>query len=289
MFGFVVASASSLTDEEKTRYQATYCGLCRALGERYGQAARAALTYDLTFFVLLCGSLHEPAEATGEAHCVTHPVKMMPYARSSWTDYAADLSVALAYHKCLDDIADDGSLAARAGRIALAGAYAQAEARIPGQCAAIEGAMERIREIEQSHEEASPDAAANEFGLLLGKLFAHDQGFWADSMGTLGNALGRFVYLMDAAVDFADDEKSGSYNPFVALGSSPKAMGETLSLVAADAADAFERLPLEQDLHLLRSVLYEGIWIQFNRTYRDNNEARDTAAGPQRASISSTI
>ncbi|MEC4294760.1 DUF5685 family protein [Adlercreutzia shanghongiae] len=268
MFGFVVASASSLSDEEKARYQAVYCGLCRALGERYGQAARAALTYDLTFFVLLCDSLHEPAESTGEAHCVTHPVKMMPYAHSSWTDYASDLSVALAYHKCLDDIADDGSLTARAGRAALAGAYAQAEARISEQCAAIEQSMARIRELEKSREEPSPDAAANEFGQLLDELFAHNQGFWAESMRAFGNALGRFVYLMDAAVDCAADERTGSYNPFVLLDSPPEAMEQTLQLVAAEAAAAFERLPLEQDLHLLRSVLYEGIWIQFNRTYR---------------------
>lgn len=267
MFGFVVASASSLSEEEKARYQAVYCGLCRALGERYGQVSRAALTYDLTFFILLANSLGEPTEETGEARCVMHPVKEMPYAQSPWTDYAADLSVALAYHKCLDDIADDNSVSARAGRAALEGAYRKAAARIPAQCAAIEQAMGRIREIE-SDPAAPPDAAATEFGALLGELFAHDQGFWAESMRTFGDALGRFVYLMDAAVDFADDEKAGSYNPFVTMGSTPESMEITLQLAAASAAEAFERLPLAQDLHLLRSVLYEGIWIQFNRTYR---------------------
>lgn len=273
MFGFVVASDSALSDEEKARYQAVYCGLCRALGERYGQAARAALTYDLTFYVLLANSLGEPTEDTGEARCMMHPVKTMPYARSPWTDYAADLSVALAYHKCLDDIADDGSLAAHAGRAALEGAYRAAQERIPEQCAVIEVTTQRIRETENSPT-TTPDTAANEFGDLLGELFAFNQGFWADAMNEFGSALGRFVYLMDAAVDYAADEQSGSYNPFVRLGSSPEAMEQTLQLVAADAARAFERLPLEQDLHLLRSVLYEGIWIQFNQTYRSNEKAR---------------
>ena len=51
-------------------------------------------------------------------------------------------------------------------------------------------------------------------------------------------------------------------------------MEQTLQLTAADAANTFERLPLEQDLHLLRSVLYEGVWIQFNQTYRSEEKAR---------------
>ena len=228
MFGFVVADADALSDDEKARYQEVYCGLCLALRDRYGQRSRACLTYDLTFFVLLCASLHEPEETRGKSHCVMHPAPAAPraWARSTWTDYAADLSVALAYHKVLDDVADDGSLGARAAERLLTGAYGRAAERIPEACAAIEMSMAAIRAIESAPADAfDPDAAAREFGALLGRLFAYGQGFWADAMGELGRALGRFIYLMDAAVDFDDDERSGSYNPFVALGSDPEAMG----------------------------------------------------------------
>ena len=65
MFGFVVADAGALSEKEKERYRAVYCGLCLALRDRYGQLSRACLTYDLTFFVLLCNSLHEPVETQG--------------------------------------------------------------------------------------------------------------------------------------------------------------------------------------------------------------------------------
>ena len=265
MFGFVVADAGALSEEEKERYRAVYCGLCFALRDRYGQMSRACLTYDLTFFVLLCNSLHEPAETQGASHCVMHPAPAppRPWARSAWTDYAADLSVALAYHKVLDDIADDGDLKARAAERLLAGAYERARTRIPEQCAEIERAMAAIRTIEEagrSNEDAlsggagtacgspfsadatnavlafDPDAAAHEFGRMLGRLFAHNQGFWAKTMEELGRGLGRFIYLMDAAVDFADDTASVSYNPFVALGSDAEAMRATLALAAADAA-----------------------------------------------------
>ena len=296
MFGFVAADAGALSEEEKERYRAVYCGLCLALRDRYGQLSRACLTYDLTFFVLLCNSLHEPVETKGASHCVMHPAPAAPrpWARSTWTDYAADLSVALAYHKVLDDIADDGALKARAAERLLAGAYERARTRIPEQCAEIERAMATIRTIEEagrSNEDAlsggagtacdspfsadatdtvlafDPDAAAHEFGRMLGRLFTHNQGSWTKTMEELGRGLGRFIYLMDAAVDFDDDAASGSYNPFVALGSDAEAVRATLALAAADAAAPYERLPLVPDAHLMDSILYSGVWAQFNKTH----------------------
>lgn len=269
MFGFVVADAGALSEKEKERYRAVYCGLCLALRDRYGQLSRACLTYDLTFFVLLCNSLHKPAETQGASHCMMHPTPAAPrpWARSAWTDYAADLSVALAYHKVLDDVADDGDLKARAAERLLAGAYEQARTRIPEQCAEIERTMAVIRAIEQGGAADDPDAAAHEFGRMLGRLFARDQGFWTAAMEELGCGLGRFIYLMDAAVDFDDDAASGSYNPFVALGSDAEAVRATLALAAADAAAPYERLPLVQDAHLMDSILYSGVWAQFNKTH----------------------
>lgn len=310
MFGFVVADAGALSEEEKERYRAVYCGLCLALRDRYGQLSRACLTYDLTFFVLLCNSLHEPAEAQGTSHCVMHPAPAAPraWARSAWTDYAADLSVALAYHKVLDDVADDGDLAARAAERLLAGAYERARARIPEQCAEIERAMAAIRAIEGSGRNNTPalsdsteiacvsplsadatdtalafdpDAAAREFGRMLGRLFAHNQGFWAEAMEALGNGLGRFIYLMDAAVDFADDARTGSYNPFVTLGSDADAMRATLALAAADAAAPYERLPLVQDAHLMDAILYSGVWAQFNKAYPPQDALAQNEGSPQ--------
>lgn len=283
MFGFVVADAGALSEEEKERYRAVYCGLCLALRDRYGQLSRACLTYDLTFFVLLCDSLHEPVETQGASHCVMHPAPALPrpWARSAWTDYAADLSVALAYHKVLDDVADDGDLAARAAERLLAGAYGRARARIPEQCAEIERTMAAIRAIEQGGAADDPDAAAHEFGRMLGRLFARDQGFWAAAMEELGCGLGRFIYLMDAAVDFTDDAASGSYNPFVALGSDSEAMRATLALAAADATAPYEHLPLVQDAHLMDAILYSGIWAQFNKAYPPQDALAQNEGSPQ--------
>lgn len=268
MFGIAVARLDQVSAEEKARYQAFYCGLCRALKDRYGQISRATLSYDLTFLVILNDSLHEPPEETGEDTCVTHPAKPYAWIRSCWSDYAADLSVALAYHKCLDDVADDDSAKAKAASALLHSAYERATERIPQQCTAIEQAMELTRTLE-ARPDAPPDETAHVFGELLGGLFAHDQGIWAGAMRTFGQELGQFIYLMDAAVDYKQDEKAGSYNPFVKLGMGAQAMRATLEDSIAGATATFEKLPLEHDLNLLRSVLYAGVWQKFNREYRN--------------------
>ena len=51
------------------------------------------------------------------------------------------------------------------------------------------------------------------------------------------------------------------------LGATPETMRTTLALAAADTAEAYERLPLVQDAHLMDAILYSGVWAQFNRTY----------------------
>ncbi len=266
MFGFISTSPSLLTDEETARYRELYCGLCRALKTRYGQASRLCLTYDLTFYVMLCNSLHEPTEERSHGFCVLHPERRITIASSPFTDYAADLSVALAYHKLLDNVRDDKSTQAKAGATLLKKAYEKTCGRIPDQCHDIEASMARIAIIE-NEEDSQPDEAANEFGALLGRLFAAEQGFWKEGMEKFGSQLGSFIYFMDAAVDYADDERSGSYNPFVRLKTSSEDMRELLSSLMGNAVASFEKLPLEKDLHIMHSVLYSGVWQKFNERY----------------------
>ncbi len=71
MFGYVRPSAARLTEEDQRRFGAVYCGLCRQLGERYGQAARMILNYDFTFLAVLLWQ-GEPPEPLHRG-CIAHP------------------------------------------------------------------------------------------------------------------------------------------------------------------------------------------------------------------------
>ena len=46
MFGFVMASSEELSKEEKQRYSAVYCGICRQIRERHSSFARLGLSFE---------------------------------------------------------------------------------------------------------------------------------------------------------------------------------------------------------------------------------------------------
>lgn len=271
MFGIMTVNAADLSDEEKDRYRELYCGLCRTLKLRGGERSRACLTYDLTFLVMLYHSLYEPEEDHGETRCPQHPIEAHRYSSSAYTDYAADLSIALAYHKLEDDWHDDHAAVARAGTTLLAKPYREARKSIPQQCAIIEQACAEMRALEQAPD-TPPDAVGNRFGRLLGELFARNSDPWETALRRMGYAIGRFVYLMDAVIDYDDDCESGSYNPLVANGIDIESARDPLFAFIGEAVREFERLPLEQDIHILRSVLYAGVWGTYNQRFALNEE-----------------
>ena len=282
MFGYLAASEQDLSSDELRRYQAHYCGICQAIGKRCGQRCRVVLNHDLVFLSLLNGSLFEPPETEGHGHCLVHPVHEHQFLSTTHTDYAADLNVALAYHKALDDWNDEHSLFARASAAAIEKPYQRIRSRLPRQCVAVEQGLAAITEVEHASN-SNPDEAAALFGRIMGELFVEDpQSVWAASLYALGDRLGRFIYLMDALCDLEHDLKRGSYNPLAGMDDAEQTAEDALQNLAGQATAIFEKLPLERDLHLLRSVLYVGIWsrwrTQVARREKKHEKHRDDKA-----------
>lgn len=261
MFGYMIANPNDLNEAEKQRYNEIYCGLCYRLGKQHGQLARLGVTYDLTFLILLLASLYEPAEKQGTLHCPAHPVHKHPYTVNRFTDYAADLTIALTYYKCLDDWQDEHQWLKRGYAGLLKSAYAKVKTRLPRQCEMIQACMQDLNRIENA--KGSPDEATQAFGRLMGECFVESDDLWSGMLRQMGSQLGHFIYLMDALMDYDEDIKKGTYNPLVVLGAKPHQLPEALNIYMGMAADVFERLPLVQDLHLLRSIVYNGVWQKY--------------------------
>lgn len=263
MFGYVRPNLVDMQESDQQRYRAHYCGLCHAIGARHGSLARMALTFDLTYLTVFLGSLYEPEETSGEGRCVPHPVKAHHWVRSRVTDYAADMTIALTYHKLMDDWQDDHNLAARGASAALKKAYAKVRADWPRQCEVIERTLADLSEVEKRRD-PSPDAATRCFGELMAELFVMQEDYWANALRAFGYSLGRYIYLLDATCDYDKDAKSGSYNPVILMEKKPEDMRDTLEMLLGDASAAFERLPLIQDEEILRNILYSGVWQGYN-------------------------
>lgn len=264
MFGYILPNADGLTQAQQDRYRACYCGLCRSIGERFSQPVRLTLTYDMTFLILLLGSLYEPEEQSGEARCLPHPTRKHPHVTSDVTAYAADMNVALAYCNLLDDWKDDKNPISGLGAKALASAWADVETRWPRQCAAIRRCLDKLDRIEREDLQ-HPDAPARAFGELMAELMVWKQDRWEPHLRALGDGLGQFVYILDAFLDLESDRRKGRYNPFRAMAEQNALpdMKETLMMFIGECTMAFEGLPLVQDTDILRNILYAGVWTRY--------------------------
>jgi len=265
MFGYVTANKKELTPEQEARYRAAYCGLCAALKRRHGNFARFALNYDFAFLTLLLDSLYEPEREVCRARCAMHPVCARRHETSEFTNYAADMTVALAYHKRLDDWRDEKKPGARIGAALLQKRYDEVARAYPGQCAAMEASLARLFEIERS-DNAAADEAATAFGAVTAALFAPRKDVWEEKLRAFGMALGRFLYMMDAWDDCKKDVRRGNFNPLAGDFGAPDfdlRVKAILDALMRECAAAFEKLPLVEDIQLMRNVVYSGIWTRF--------------------------
>ena len=275
MFGYVVANSGELSEAEKARYGAVYCGICRRIRIRAGNAARLGLSYDMSFLALLLMSLYEPEEEFGEKACSLHPIKPRPWVDNEYIAYAADMNVALAYYNCQDDWEDDKKLSAKIMAGVFKKRLSDIEEEYPRQCAAIRDCIARLSELEKEGCK-NADTVAGVFGTLMGELLVYRGDLWADTLFQMGSALGRFIYLMDAALDFDKDEKKGCYNPFLAMGQGkdPQRWEEYLVLTMGRCTDYYERLPLVQDKGLLDNILYSGVWGMYRGKRKEEERAK---------------
>ena len=267
MFGYVMANVGELTKEQKLRYNSVYCGICRQIRVRSSNFARLGLSYDMAFLALLLMSLYEPEEISGNRACALHPVKPRPWVDNEYIRYAADMNVALAYYKAMDDYADEGKrkwLADLLGK-----SMDGVRQAYPRQCVAIEDCIRRLANLEGDNCD-NPDETANCFGELMGSLLVYREDLWAPNLRQLGMALGRFIYLADAATDYRKDKKKHRYNPFLAAGMEEQwqRWEQYLVLAMGRCTAYYERLPLVQDKGILDNILYSGVWVAYRRKAR---------------------
>ena len=264
MFGYVMANLGELDKARRRRYSAVYCGICRGIRSQCSQLCRLGLSYDMAFLSMLLMSLYEPEETGGNHACLLHPMR-------SWTDntyirYGADMNVALAYYNLLDDYEDEGKAAAKV----LSGVFGKELDRIretyPRQCQAIADCIHRLSALEKANC-PNPDEPAGCFGELMGELLVYEEDLWAPTLRKMGNALGRYIYLADAAVDYRKDKKKKHYNPYLAMGMEENwdTWEEFLVLAMSRTTDAYERLPLVQDKDILDNILYSGVWVEYRK------------------------
>ncbi len=288
MFGYVIINQQALCEEATARYQASYCGLCHALGDLHGLGGRLALSYDLTFLNLLLASLYEDEHpiAHGMRRCPTHPLRKRTWRSTHETNYCADMSIALHYYAAKDKWQDDKSPAGLGFMLLLDRRRKAAEARYPTQCAAMVDGLARLAAFEAENSQ-DLEAVSSCFGEIMAAIFDMKADHWANDLRAIGFYLGKYIYLLDAYDDLAKDKKKGNYNPLTALSKNEEyesMMREILQHLMGLTTQHFSRLPCLADLDLLENILYSGVWLRYDckqsATHNGATEDETNAAFP---------
>ena len=266
IFGYVVTNKQDLRFREFDEYSGYYCGLCQTLKKRYGLWGQLTLSYDMTFLVLLLTGLYEPVDNRQKKNCIAHPMKKQCCISNEYTEYVADMTVLLSYYKCQDDWADEKNLLKKLyGDILRGTSKKQRELYIKKE-QIIADNLNRLSEAEKRKEE-DLDVVAGCFGNILAELFAVKEDEWSDNLRKIGYYLGKYIYIMDAYDDLENDIKKGNYNPFIEKMCNTDhfdyMVKEILTIMAAECAKEFEKLPIIENVDILRNILYSGIWTKY--------------------------
>ncbi len=222
MFGYIRPLTAELRVKEYAYYRAAYCGVCKSMEKNVSPLLSMTLRYDFVLLVmvrmLLCGE----TGALRPMRCLANPLrKKTMLADCEELRYTAHAAALLTHYGVLDNIADERGIKRLAYRmLSLPTASMRKKAlRCDPGLLPLDGCMQTelaaLTTLEHAHE-SSPDAAAEPFGHLLGAMFSHGLCGSAQRIAdTVGCAVGRCIYLMDAADDAPEDEKNGAYNPFV--------------------------------------------------------------------------
>ena len=257
-----------MTDEERSTYQAYYCGLCRELKRQAGAGAQICLNYDITFLAILLSGLYEPDEVTEPFRCRLHPTKKRFFHESEVMQYAASMNIVLSYYKFLDDYQDDH----KTSRKKIANRFEPVVKRVceeyPRQTQAIEDFVRDLSDAEYRQEDNLTVLSALS-GDMLGELFCYkEEDVWNESLRSMGYYLGKFIYLLDAYDDMEKDRKNHNFNPMLrAIDKDPSYDAfcrQVLVSLIAECTKEFERLPILKNASILRNILYSGIWTKYD-------------------------
>lgn len=219
MFGYVRPLQGELKVWELEAYQGAYCGLCHALGQRYGLFARLLLNYDFTMLAMLL-SPRADSPVLEHRRCIRCPLRGKKVCSANQgIEIAADESMILTWWKLQDGIQDGNGwerLRSRVLALLLRHSYRKAAAVCPDFDTRVRECLSQLHFLEKENC-PSLDRAADAFARILQGAApftgrdSHDR-----AMGQLLYHVGRWIYLVDAWDDLEKDRRTGNYNPILA-------------------------------------------------------------------------
>ena len=282
MFGYIIVNKAELKFKEFDIYHSYYCGLCQVLKERYGALGQMSLSYDMTFLLMLLTELYEPETRVAHCKCIAHPFEKHETRSNILTEYIADMNVLFTCYKCQDDWEDEKKFIPMVYGRMLEGRSKKQQERYGQKVSTIRLLMQKFTEAEKSGT-ADIDTMAGLFGEIMAQIVVCREDEWSEILGRFGFFLGKFIYLMDAYEDVEEDIRKGTYNPLKKLYEEPdfeEKCKTILMMMMSECCKEFEKLPIVDNVDILRNILYSGVWCRYEMVRSDRMKKTEQAAHP---------
>ncbi len=263
MFGYVKIYKDELKVKDYNLFKSYYCGLCQTIKKEYGFPARYFLSYDSTFLAVLLSAVCEEKMEILPIRCLANPAVRRPAAKpNAILSYAAAVNLLLVWFKLKDDWQDNHSLKAIVLMPFMAGKKNKAKKEYPALFHIMGEALDELSALEHANCGVS-DASAAAFGKLMAGVFDTDLIASEKARRILahsGELLGRFIYLLDAWADRAEDAKKKAYNPFLlAEETEEETVKTSLEYTLSQLANSLNLLVFEKNKDLIENIIYLGL------------------------------
>lgn len=217
MFGYIRPVQGELLVKEYELYRAVYCGLCRYGGKHISHFTRFFLNYDFVALALLRLALTDEKPTVEQKFCPYHLKKKNTLCADSAYDLTCSAFAILLYYKAVDDINDSKGIKRFFKKLSKP-FFAMIKSKVKGYAElenSIKDGLDRLGNLEKAGE-SKLDAVADCFAKITQDIASYGlEGNKRLIASQCGYHIGRYIYLIDAYDDIFDDEKTGSYNPFL--------------------------------------------------------------------------
>lgn len=274
MFGYIRACKPEMRIKEFELYKAVYCSLCKEMGKTYGIFSRFTLSYDFTFYALLNMALKTDACDITRKACTCNPLKKCQYL-SNLNDMKmpAAASMILCYFKLMDNIKDETGFKKFKYILVkpfIVSAYKKASRLYPELDNVAKNYIENQNRIEKENCN-NIDMAAEPTANCLAQMFrllSNDE-LQKRCLDRVGYSIGRYIYILDAAVDLEEDIKLKRYNPLKEMHQrgeySKEFIAGQLNICVGEAAKAYELLDIKKFKNILDNLIYLGLQDTFKK------------------------
>lgn len=276
MFGYIIVNKAEMKFKEFDIYQSYYCGLCRKLKEKYGVSGQLSLSYDMTFLLMLLTGLYDPATDLSSCKCIAHPFERHVTRSNLLTEYIADMNVLFTYYKCQDDWEDEKKLHKLIYGKLLEGKTGRLKKDYGEKVRTINLLMHDLNEEEKSGR-SDIDTLSGLFGRIMAAIVVCREDEWSENLNRFGFYLGKFIYILDAYEDVEEDIRKGTFNPLKKKFDIPDFEEECrtiLTMMMSECCREFEKLPILDNVEILRNILYSGVWCRYEAVREKRSKAK---------------